>query len=68
LEIAGESDPVSPVNSAMAQHISSIGAALSRRAEPIIAPDPQALTTVLNRPPIPFVDFVRQNLPRFAAS
>jgi hypothetical protein len=52
----------------MAQHISAIGAALSRRAEPIIAPDPQALTTMLNRPPTPFADFVRQNLPRFAAS
>jgi uncharacterized protein YbjT (DUF2867 family) len=68
LEIAGESDPVSPINTAMAQHISSIGAALSQRAEPIIAPDPQALTTMLNRPPTPFADFVRQNLPRFAAS
>jgi uncharacterized protein YbjT (DUF2867 family) len=68
LEIAGESDPASPINTAMAQHISTIGAALSRRAEPIIAPDPQALATVLNRPPTPFADFVRQNLPRFAAS
>jgi uncharacterized protein YbjT (DUF2867 family) len=68
LEIAGESDPTSPINTAMAQHISTIGAALSQRAEPIIAPDPQALTTMLNRPPTPFVDFVRQNLPRFAAS
>jgi uncharacterized protein YbjT (DUF2867 family) len=68
LEIAGESDPASPINTAMAQHISTIGAALSRRAEPIIAPDPHALATVLNRPPTPFADFVRQNLPRFAAS
>ena len=68
LEIAGESDPASPINTAMAQHISTIGAALSQRSEPIIAPDPHALATVLNRPPTAFADFVRQNLPRFAAS
>jgi uncharacterized protein YbjT (DUF2867 family) len=68
LEIAGESDPASPINTAMAQHISTIGAALSQRSEPIIAPDPHALATVLNRPPTPFADFVRQNLPRFAVS
>jgi uncharacterized protein YbjT (DUF2867 family) len=68
LEIAGESDPASPINTAMAQHISTIGAVLSKRAEPIIAPDAHALTTMLNRPPTPFVDFVRQNLSRFAAS
>ena len=68
LEIAGESDPTSPINTAMAQHISTIGAAMSKRAEPIIAPDPHALTTMLNRPPTPFADFVRQNLSRFAAS
>jgi uncharacterized protein YbjT (DUF2867 family) len=67
LEIAGESDPASPINTAMAQHISTIGAALSQRTEPIIAPDPHALTTMLSRPPTPFADFVRQNLPRFAA-
>jgi uncharacterized protein YbjT (DUF2867 family) len=68
LEIAGESDPASPINTAMAQHISAIGAALSQRTEPIIGPDPHALTAMLDRPPIPFADFVRQNLPRFAAS
>ena len=67
LEIAGESDPASPINTAMAQHISTIGAALSKRSEPLIAPDPDALTTMLNRPPTPFADFVRQNLHRFAA-
>jgi uncharacterized protein YbjT (DUF2867 family) len=68
LEIASESDPASPINTTMAQHISAIGAALSKRTEPIIAPDPDALTTMLNRPPTPFADFVRQNLPRFTAS
>jgi uncharacterized protein YbjT (DUF2867 family) len=67
LEFASESDPASPINAAMAQHISTVGAALSTRTEPLIAPDPHALTTMLNRPPTPFADFVRQNLPRFAA-
>jgi uncharacterized protein YbjT (DUF2867 family) len=68
LEIAAESNPTLPINNAMAQHISTIGAAVSQRTEPLIAPDPHALTTSLNRPPTPFAEFVRQNLPRFAAS
>jgi uncharacterized protein YbjT (DUF2867 family) len=67
LEIAAESDPTSPINAAMAQHISTIGAVLAKRTEPLVAPDPRALTTLLNRPPTPFADFVRQNLARFAA-
>jgi uncharacterized protein YbjT (DUF2867 family) len=67
LEAAATEDPSSPINNAMAQHISTIGAALSKRAEPLFAADPHALTVMLNRPPIPFADFVRQNLPRFAA-
>ena len=67
LENAAEADPTSPINNAMAQHISTIGALLSKRAEPLVAPDPHALTVMLNRPPTPFADFVRQNLPRFAA-
>ena len=46
----------------------TVGAALSQRTEPIIAPDPRAPATMLNRPPTPFADFVRKNLPRFAAS
>ena len=68
LEVAGEADPASPINNAMAQHISTIGAALSKRTEPLFAPDPHALTVMLNRPPTPFADFVRRNLARFAAS
>jgi uncharacterized protein YbjT (DUF2867 family) len=68
LEIVADADPTSPINNAMAQHISTIGAALSKRTEPLIAPDPHALTVMLNRPPTPFAYFVRQNLARFAAS
>ena len=65
LEIAGESDPASPINTAMARHISTIGAAVSKRTEPVIAPDPHALAAVLNRPPTPFAEFVRLNVRRF---
>jgi uncharacterized protein YbjT (DUF2867 family) len=65
LEIAAETEPTSPINKAMAQHISTIGAALSQRREPLVAPDPHALTAILNRPPTSFADFVRQNLHRF---
>lgn len=65
LEIAGQ-DADSPVNAAMAAHISTIGAALSTRSEPLVAPDPRALRTVLGRPPTLFVDFVRRNLSDFA--
>jgi uncharacterized protein YbjT (DUF2867 family) len=68
LESAAKSDPASPINGAMAQHISTVGAAVSQRTEPPIAPDPDALTTMLGRPPKPFAGFVRQNLPSFAAS
>ena len=67
LEIAGESD-ASPINTAMARHISTIGAAVSQRTEPIIAADPDALKAMLNRQPTPFADFVRQNMSHFAAS
>lgn len=65
LESDAESNPGSPVNHAMAQHISTLGAALSQRREPLVAPDPHALTAMLNRPPTPFADFVRHNLHRF---
>jgi uncharacterized protein YbjT (DUF2867 family) len=68
LEAVADTDPASPINVAMAQHISTIGAALSQRTEPLIAPDPHALSAILERPPTRFVDFVRRNLPHFAAS
>jgi uncharacterized protein YbjT (DUF2867 family) len=66
LEIAAESDPTTPINNAMAQHISTLGAALSKRAQPLVPPDSHALAGMLNRPPTMFVDFVRQNLSGFA--
>jgi uncharacterized protein YbjT (DUF2867 family) len=68
LEMYAEANPESAVNTAMAQHISTIGAALSQRSEPLVAPDPQALAGMLNRPPTPFIDFVRQNVHRLSAA
>ncbi len=66
LEATAETDPASPINAAMAQHISTIGAALSQQTEPLIAADADALAALLDRPPTRFVDFVRRNLPHFA--
>lgn len=66
LEAAAESGHATQINKGMAQHISALGAVLSQRAEPLIPPDPQALTAILGHPPASFSDFVRQNLPRFA--
>jgi uncharacterized protein YbjT (DUF2867 family) len=68
LEATAESDPASPVNRAMAQHISTLGAVLSKTMQSTVTPDRGALTAMLNRPPTAFADFVRQNVNRFAAS
>jgi hypothetical protein len=68
LEATSEFDSASPINKAMAQHISTLGAVLSKRMQSTVAPDPRALTAMLNRPPTLFADFVRQNANRFAGS
>lgn len=68
LEATAEFDPASPVNKAMAQHISKLGAVLSTTMRSTVAPDPGALTAMLNRPPTPFAEFVRQHVNRFAGS
>jgi uncharacterized protein YbjT (DUF2867 family) len=68
LEAAAQANPTSPINMAMAQHISTIGGALSQRTEPLIPPDPDALAAILDRPPTPLAEFIRRNLPHFAAS
>ncbi|BBY24020.1 NmrA family NAD(P)-binding protein [Mycobacterium stomatepiae] len=65
LESTAEAEPTSPVNAAMAQHISTVGGALSQRTEPLIAADPDALAAILHRPPTRLVDFIRRNLPHF---
>ncbi|WAJ44998.1 NmrA family NAD(P)-binding protein [Mycobacterium sp. Aquia_216] len=68
LEAAAQADPNSPINVAMAQHISTIGGALAQRSESLIPPDPDALAAMLDRPPTPLAEFVRRNLPHFAPS
>lgn len=68
LEAATEADPTGPINRAMAQHISTVGAALSQRTEPLVTPDPQALAAILGREPVRLVDFIRNNLAHFVAS
>lgn len=62
LEQAADSDPTSSINNAMAQHISTVGAALSRRSEPLVAADPHGLASTLGHNPIRFTDFVRRHL------
>ena len=66
LEGIAEGSPTSSVNKAMAQHISTIGAVLSKRSEPMFAPDPVVLTKLLDRPPTSVVEFVQRNQSRFA--
>jgi uncharacterized protein YbjT (DUF2867 family) len=68
LEMAAESEPASPINKAMAQHISTLGAVLSQRGEPLVAPDPQWLAATLGHPPAAFVDFVRENISGFSSA
>ncbi|BBX41244.1 NmrA family NAD(P)-binding protein [Mycobacterium simiae] len=67
LEAATEADPTGPINRAMAQHISTVGAALSQRTEPLVAPDPQALAAILGREPVRLIEFIRNNLAHFVA-
>jgi hypothetical protein len=51
----------SPVNRAMAQSISTIGAALAGGAAPRITPDAETLAAALGHPAARFVDFVREH-------
>jgi uncharacterized protein YbjT (DUF2867 family) len=62
LEAAADSDPESPINKAMAQHISSIGAVLARRSAPLIPPDPDMLAATLGRPPVRLAEFIRTRM------
>ncbi|CAM3205537.1 hypothetical protein BST27_26670 [Mycobacterium intermedium] len=66
LELAADAEPTSPINHAMAQHISTVGALVATRARALVGPDPAALTKVLDQAPTTFADFVHQNLSRFA--
>lgn len=54
------------VNTAMAQHISVIGAAFAAGKGPVIAPDARTLTHALGHPPATFADFVDEHLTAFS--
>lgn len=51
----------SPVNHAMAQHISALGATLAAGASPTAPADPAALEAMLGHPPETFVEYVRRH-------
>jgi uncharacterized protein YbjT (DUF2867 family) len=55
-----------PVNSAMAQHISIIGASFAAGKAPVRSADPDALAATLGHPPTTFTEFVRQHRDEFA--
>jgi uncharacterized protein YbjT (DUF2867 family) len=65
LEGQVESGKPSPVNRAMAQHISVIGAGFANGKAPLVQPDPDALTATLGHRPATFVDFVREHRSEF---
>jgi uncharacterized protein YbjT (DUF2867 family) len=67
LEADADADD-SPVNKAMAQHISIIGAAFAGGKAPNVPPDADALTVALGHPPARFADFVREHQRHFSGS
>jgi uncharacterized protein YbjT (DUF2867 family) len=62
VELAAESDVVNP---AMAQHISSIGAAVSAGGAPSLPADPSALQALTGRPPVTMREFLECHRDRF---
>lgn len=58
----------SPINTAMAQHISIIGAGFAGGSAPLVTPDANALTAALGHPPTRFADFVREHRREFGAA
>lgn len=61
LEHQAEHGAPSPVNTAMAQHISALGATLAAGASPAVAPDPAALASLLGHPPETFAEYVSRH-------
>jgi len=57
-----------PVNAAMAQHISAIGAGFASGNGPVVKPDPGALAATLGREPVSFAAFVRQHRHEFTGA
>lgn len=66
--IASQADSGGPVNPAMAQHISIIGAGFASGKAPAMPVDPEALADTLGHPPTTFAQFVRKHREEFAAA
>jgi uncharacterized protein YbjT (DUF2867 family) len=66
--IETQADGDGPVNPAMAQHISIIGAGFAGGKAPAVRADPDALTTALGHPPTTFAEFVREHRDEFDAA
>jgi uncharacterized protein YbjT (DUF2867 family) len=66
--IETQADGEGPVNPAMAQHISIIGAGFAGGKAPAVPADADALTTTLGHPPTTFAQFVREHRDEFAGA
>jgi uncharacterized protein YbjT (DUF2867 family) len=64
--IESSSNDDGPVNTAMAQHISSIGAGYANGKAPVKPADPDALAAILGHHPVTFTEFVREHRDEFA--
>ncbi|BBZ29712.1 NmrA family transcriptional regulator [Mycolicibacterium madagascariense] len=62
---ATANDSPGVVNTAMAQHISAVGAMAASRAGAAIMPNPQWLEGIIGHPPVSFADFVREHREEF---
>ncbi len=58
----------SPVNPAMAQHISTIGAGFAGGKAPLVQPDPEVLAATLGHSPATMAEFVREHRSEFVGS
>jgi uncharacterized protein YbjT (DUF2867 family) len=66
--MASQADSDGPVNPAMAQHISIIGAGFASGKAPAMPADPESLADTLGHPPTTFSQFVRKHREEFAAA
>jgi uncharacterized protein YbjT (DUF2867 family) len=53
------------VNTAMAQHISAVGALAARRSGAAVVPNPTQLAEIIGHPPLSFADFIREHRDEF---
>ena len=62
---ATANDSPGVVNTAMAQHISAVGAMAASRSGAAIMPNPQRLEEIIGHPPVSFADFVHEHRDEF---